>query len=701
MSESVPQSKIFLSGSKRSLKYLLDPQEERKHSLPNWTSATKIQNQQKIKKILINGNAMINRSHHSDFNCLVWKGTNKLEFHTSSFDSSRKSNKKQKKKFRMENERIKEIQCGISTFLILTETGKVFSLAEYNKRGKSYPTHIPLQDFRKSTFNKIRPIPFFNKDQNNRKVKSIAMTSYSNYYLCFSNKLYANGDNEKGQLGDGTNKSKMLPVFIQDNVSRIFGGDQSNHFFFTTNTNELFGCGYNYFGQLANRDYHNQNLPKKVPDWNASDILNIYCARSKSILITKRGGIYVSGSIIKNGLIKDIANFTQIQEFKNKKVINVACGNFITLCLTSKNEMYGWGFRHDDHPTNQYQNLNDRWDKPRKINLPQFYRNNHSIRFELFCGYSSIVLYSKNIDCLKQDFKNVFESKKYCDSNLVIKNKNGNENGGINKDKDKDKDKNKNKNKSGNENENKNEKKNGGSKKTYIPVHKLLIELRTGLKIKQIQKIINKNNFGEKGLNKFLKWVYYDHDEITNEKLIIIFNSFNLNYPPPKNSLESDLYKLFKDEKSKDFFILVQKQKIIKKKKLKKIMKLKKSFKKKIKIKDDEQNKNKIKIKEEEEVEGYEKIPVHKLILLIRSSLYRDMFDNLNEKEKNINQIKDYTGKSMDALQIFIKYLYINKIAPREVRGPKLIFEELQDSVEYYQLNNNSNLLDELKQLKN
>ncbi|KAJ3425990.1 kelch-like protein [Anaeramoeba flamelloides] len=96
---------------------------------------------------------------------------------------------------------------------------------------------------------------------------------------------------------------------------------------------------------------------------------------------------------------------------------------------------------------------------------------------------------------------------------------------------------------------------------------------------------------------------------------------------------------------------------------------------------------------------NYEEIPVHKFILLARSGLFMEMFDNVNEKD-NLNKVQDYSNKSIESLEILIKYFYTNSIEMTADQDPKLIVDELSDAVEYYQLNAQWNFESELLKIK-
>ncbi|KAJ6250058.1 hypothetical protein M0813_16430 [Anaeramoeba flamelloides] len=417
-----------------------------------------------------------------------------------------------------------------------------------------------------------------------------------------------------GRLGDGnSNQSKNLPILIFENVTRVFGGVQGHCFFFTTKNNDLYVAGANQYGFLGNGNFSNQKSPVKVPNWKAEDILDLQTNDGYSILITKEGKTYGCGRVGFNGFTTNKSTFTEIEELKNKKVVEYFGGSKISLALTNENELFGWGFDSDNHPTDQYGNI--RIQKPHKINLPEIFQNNPSIKLKITCGTQCIYLYPSSNNCLIQDFQKLFESKIFCDSKLSL-------------------------------NEN-----------TQIPIHKIIVESRTNLQISTIEDLLNKESFSKQEILLFLKWVYFD--EITNVDLLKqIFNSLNISFPP-KNTFQKDLYDLFNDEDSKDFTLL---------------------------------------IKNDEDEDEYEEILVHKIILLTRSGLFREMFENITEESKSV---KDYSRKSIESIEILIKYFYTEKIELTADHDPLLIIEELEDSIEYYQLNENSNILSQLNEIKN
>ncbi|KAJ6236229.1 hypothetical protein M0813_27983 [Anaeramoeba flamelloides] len=593
---------LYVTGAKEDLSFIT---KKIMSNLPKWTE-TKIKKTQTIKKIVCG----------DEIDFLVWKKPNKLEFYEQY---------KEKRKYQLpKNERIKDIASSRKTYLILTESGKVWSLA--NSNGSK---EVPLRDADLSTYDKLRPVTFF--EEKKLFVNSLTMGIYSGHYLCNGDQLYASGSNYRGALGANKKGGLVpLPVYVHDKVTKIFAGSAgTNSFFITSKPDLLYACGNNLNGELGIGSTRSQNKPAVVKNFLGSEILTVKSGNSHTILINKKGQTFSCGHTRKNGLGVEKTIFTLIPELKKKKAVQLATGLRRTLVLTDQNELYGWGFDKSLFPTDE-SNMNNRF--PIKITLPGFFniflRSKGMIRIFSGSDVSFLCLDFKNT--LSEDLRLLFESKKFCDCEI-------------------------------------------GTLGNKIPVHKALVECRTKLTIEQIQKKL----FGQKNSTitkeqtlSFLKWVYYDEiSEKDKEKLEQTFNSLKLTFPPSvDNTLEKDIARLYQDDDSKDFKILV-------------------------KIEEENENED-----EDEEV-NYEEIPVHKFILLARSGLFRAMFDYVNEKDST-NKVQDYTNKSFESLKILIKYFYTNSIEQTTNEDPKLIFGELSDAVEYYQLNDQCNFVSELLKIK-
>ncbi|KAJ3430864.1 btk-binding protein-related [Anaeramoeba flamelloides] len=552
-------------------------------------------------------------SNSSDL--LVLKQNNKLLMYTNST----------KHKYQID-EQIKNIYSNRLIYFIVTESGKVFFLSS-----KTSHTVVPSEESCSGDIGFLNEIKFFTNK--NILVDSMAMAGWTNYFLCKDQSLYGNGLNREGQLGNGTQQNEQMPVFLRKNVDRIFAGNSSRGMFYTQGI-KLFSCGENSYYKFStgktNDNNHKYTSPVEITPSlekygiNATHIKDLQTNGNTTIFITHEGKTYSCGDGIYNGHNKEVCSFTEIPKLMNKTAIHFGLAEYYAILLTEDNECYAWGKIKNSNSQNT--------GEPQKIELPKI---NLSLPLVVSCGTYSSVLYNTNYKTnLQADFRTFYKDQQLGEISI----------------------------------------KSIGSHSTESLLHcfQILVETRTGTQIKQIEDLFKEKTFSEEETNAFLEWAFVD--QITNKvSLNTVFESLNLNFPP-ENSLESDLLKLYKNESSKDFNILVKE--------------------------DDDDDEEDEDGNEVDEDEGFEEIPVHKFILITRSGLYRDLFNNVNEKEKNMRQVKDFSGKSIESLEILIKYFYTNKIELTADDDPQLIAEELEDAVEYYQLSNNSNFNQELNKIK-
>ncbi|KAJ3439381.1 regulator of chromosome condensation [Anaeramoeba flamelloides] len=518
------------------------------------------------------------------------------------------------KKLQLKNESTKDVKACSCSYLILAKSGRIYSLGKQN----TYH-NIPLQDFAKSNWETLRLVTFFT--DKNILIKNFSMGYCNNYFVTTNNDLYASGNNAEGRMGQEGNSDQQLPIFIRKDVEKTFSGPHGLALFAITTDKQLLACGNNSAHKLSlgpNSESHSKLLQQvKCEGFEVTDIVNIITGQSHSTLFTKQGKIFSCGSSNYSGHVQSKSYFTEIPEFKNKTIIKFNGGENQSIALTKELELFVWG------SATTIFNQSNTLRRPVKVDLGDFPITK---KLKFTCGSSNTFFYNDIENSLYEEFETFFEKKQYTDCVLGLNN-------------------------------------------NQVKCHKLILQLRTSnTEIETIQSLFEEKT--KKEINHFLKYIYYD--EINDENsLKEIFNSLDLEFSPEENSLENDLLKLFNDEDSKDFTILIQED-----------------------DNDDNDNDN------DDDDEYFEEIPVHKLILLIRSGLFREMFGNLNEKEKNLNKIKDYSGKSIESLEILIQYFYTNEIKLTADHDPILVIEELSDAIEYYQLSEDSDLLEQLQNIK-
>ncbi|KAJ3430059.1 hypothetical protein M0812_23059 [Anaeramoeba flamelloides] len=453
-----------------------------------------------------------------------------------------------------------------------------------------------------ATYHKI---PFFEK-KNVIKV----LGSYENsYFLCENGDYYGSGMGNRlsGKYKGNTQNS---PKLLSANVKDIFSGPESRGHIFILNNDEAMGFGDNDCGQLGVGVRQRVDVHTKLKSLPESPIQNICMGFYSSALITEDGKLYATGNSVSNGMSSNKDVFTLIPGFENEFFTQISCGQDQSLAFTESLKIFAWG---KSNSYGEQGHGGGGFGKPTEIKVPELESNPNVI---VHCGLYSSLIYTALRQSSLVDFVELHKSGLFADSKI-------------------------------------NEK----------PCHKKLVEWRSGKPIDEVKKHLEEL-YSKEQSNLFLEWIY-TNKYYTNPTVTKIANELGIQDIKKKKFME-DLTKLYFDEDSKDFNILVS-------------------------VYDEEEGQE-----EEENEEDQEEIPVHKLILIARSGLFREMFQNITEES---NSVQDFSGKSIESIEIFIKYLYTDKIELTADDDPQMIVEELADAAEYYQLRKSSNLNNELKKI--
>ncbi|KAJ5078719.1 ankyrin repeat ph and sec7 domain containing protein secg-related [Anaeramoeba ignava] len=175
-----------------------------------------------------------------------------------------------------------------------------------------------------------------------------------------------------------------------------------------------------------------------------------------------------------------------------------------------------------------------------------------------------------------------------------------------------------------------------------IHAHKAILQARFGTDINfnLALSILKKKTYKE--VYPFIQFIYTGMIKGSIENLREISKEIGINFDSKigRKGIVDDMMRLYEDESSKDFKIIV-----------------------------DDQN-----------------IFVHKFILLARSDLYRGMFINVHDES---NAVTDYSGKSFQTLEALIKFLYLDRF---DSNLSDEVIDELADASDFYQLNEKINL---------
>eukprot|EP01156_Anaeramoeba_ignava_P023318 Anaeramoba_ignava/c21452_g1_i1.p2 GENE.c21452_g1_i1~~c21452_g1_i1.p2 ORF type:complete len:111 (-),score=40.63 c21452_g1_i1:47-379(-) len=76
-----------------------------------------------------------------------------------------------------------------------------------------------------------------------------------------------------------------------------------------------------------------------------------------------------------------------------------------------------------------------------------------------------------------------------------------------------------------------------------------------------------------------------------------------------------------------------------------------------------------------------ERIRLHKVILLIRSELFRGLFLSVDDPS---NQVNEYSGKSIQTIKQLFKFFYLDELDPVL---PMVVVSEIEEALDFYQGN--------------
>ncbi|KAJ3449065.1 regulator of chromosome condensation [Anaeramoeba flamelloides] len=492
-------------------------------------------------------------------------------------------------------------------------------------------------------------------------MKSIASGYY--HFLALSNeekpKVYSWGQNEYEQLGFPYNNDRDVkkPTLIEPlkkkNIEQIFCSGNCS-FFLNKTTNVLFGCGNNQNGMLGNPEITEDYVDIQKLHEN---VANVFSGHSSHALMLKTDGKLYGFGFNEDGELglghkKKTIKPTQIKlEFPVEDISKIRLAYLLTSILTNDGKLYVTG----NIQTKEFgKNLTE------FKQYPQF-KNNNTIIKDIGCGYDLFVILTQENeiwvqgsfdDCISKNSTvirkiqtrtklnnelSTYNQMKCCDENLMFFLK---LNSYLTQDLE-------------------NLLQNGyisDCNIQNIPVHKILIETRIGKTFDLIKKYLE-SNCKLKEIQDLLKWIYCDqmiNFKRTNE----ILNHFGIQDAQKTKLLKNDLKQLLFDEKTSDFKLVVKNE------------------------------------EEEDEDEEEEELYIHKFILAARSGLFLDMFQNL---EENFQKVKDYSGKSLETIELLISFLYTDELHITADTDQEFIKEEFEDIVEYYQLNPTIPMMDIFK----
>jgi len=188
------------------------------------------------------------------------------------------------------DETIASVTAGYSHTGIITTSGKLF-VAGNNNDGQ-------LGDG--TTIQKETP---FEIEITGETIKSISLGAWNTGIVTNSGRLYMIGDGSEGQLGDGTYLRKSTPVeiLIPGETVAMVSLESFGHTGIVTNTGKLYMTGRNEYGQLGNGTTNGTNTPFQVTI-TGEEIASISGGAWHTGILTTTGKLYMTGGNVDGEL---------------------------------------------------------------------------------------------------------------------------------------------------------------------------------------------------------------------------------------------------------------------------------------------------------------------------------------------------------------------------------------------------------------
>lgn len=167
--------------------------------------------------------------------------------------------------------------------------------------------------------------------------------------LCNTGTVMSFGNNEFGQLGNGTTSSQQLtPVLVSGLNDVIAVACGSFHSLFLKNDGTVWACGNNYYGQLGDGTSTERHTPVQVIGLN--DITAIACGSFHSLFLKSDSTVWACG-YNEHGQLGDgttsSQQLTPIQAIGLSGVTHISAGYYFSLFL--KNDGAVWACGNNDY----------------------------------------------------------------------------------------------------------------------------------------------------------------------------------------------------------------------------------------------------------------------------------------------------------------------------------------------------------------
>lgn len=159
--------------------------------------------------------------------------------------------------------------------------------------------------------------------------------------------LYCWGKNKDGELSLGHNKAVTIPKPVKgsQNIRIRFLSSGRQHSAFISNDGTLYVCGSALHGKLGIEELTMTSILKLQPInfLKGQKILDVACGDYHTLCLLDNGDVYAWGGSLHKKLGQRSGRPAIIPSLSTKKIIALSCGDFHSAALSQNGELYTWG----------------------------------------------------------------------------------------------------------------------------------------------------------------------------------------------------------------------------------------------------------------------------------------------------------------------------------------------------------------------
>ncbi len=172
----------------------------------------------------------------------------------------------------------------------------------------------------------------------------IAAGYYHSLFVCENGIAWACGRNDDGQLGDGTDTRRTLPVQVHGLTEIVAVAAGQEHSLFLKEDGTVWACGRNNKGQLGDGTTTDRDVPVQVS--GLSGVVAIAAGLAHSLFLRKDSTVWACGDNFYGQLGNPMpgAQSVPVQVQGLSQSIGVAAGESHSLFLASDSTVWGCGY---------------------------------------------------------------------------------------------------------------------------------------------------------------------------------------------------------------------------------------------------------------------------------------------------------------------------------------------------------------------